>query len=131
MRDETRHQSTKAGGREPIPSSRQSMTAPDQNGENGSIFPIFIDGPIMPPQPIQHFHCVIHSIPEILSERINEKEGKTMTKTPKRIRTTLTCRRPVRRRGSRLISLPICNQIQQTTHHYIRHFHTVPMNVLT
>jgi len=109
----------------------QSTTKHDQNGENGSIFPIFIDGPAKPAKPIQHFPCVVQSIPETLSERINEKGGETMTKTPKRRRTTLTCGRPVRCRGSRLISLPIFNQIQQTKHHYIRHFNTVLMNVLT
>jgi len=109
----------------------QSTSALHEKDENGSIFAIFIDGPIKPPQPTHYHHCVIHPIPEAMSERHKGKDGETMTKNPKRMRTTLTCGRPVRRVRSGHVSLPIFNQNQQTMHHYIRHVNTVLMNVLS
>jgi len=131
MNAETKEQSTKTEKRDTLSPSNGSRRRRPTKMANGSFFAIFIDGPAKPAKPIQHHHCVFHTIPETLSERINEKGGETMTKTPKRRRTTLTCGRPVRSGRSRLISLPIFNQNEKTKHHYIRHCNTVLMNVLT
>ena len=55
----------------------QSTMALHRKGENGSIFPILIDVPMKPQQPIQHLPCVLYSMPTIWSKRINEKDGET------------------------------------------------------
>ena len=102
-----------------------------RKGKNGSIFPILTDVPMKPQQPIQHLPCVLYSMPTIWSERINEEDGETVTKTQKRMPTTLTCRRPFQSEGFRLISLRRFSQKQPKNNGYIRHFNTVVMNVLT
>ena len=83
----------------------QSTMALHRKGENGSIFPILIDVPMKPQQPIQHLPCVLYSMPMTWSERINEKDGETVTKTQKRMPTTLTCGRSLPSEGSGLVSL--------------------------
>ena len=53
-------------------------------GENGRILRIFTDSPPKPLQPTHNHHCLIQSIPVVLSERIKRKDGETMTKIKKR-----------------------------------------------
>ena len=68
-------------------------------------------------------------MPNEYSERMERKDGETMTKIEKRKRTTLTCGRPIPTEGSALVSLRIFNQNQPKNNGYMRHFNTILMNV--
>ena len=84
------------------------MTVDDEDcrkGENGPIFLIFFDGHPKALRKHHYHHYLIHRVPNEFSERIERKDGETMTKIEERKRTTLTCGRPFPSEGSVLVSL--------------------------
>ena len=109
----------------------QSTTEDCRKGENGRILLIFFDGHPKPQTKPHHYHPLMHRITKEFSERIERKDGETMTKIEKRRRTTLTFGRPFPSEGSGLVSLRIRYAFQHKNNGYIHHFNTGVMNVLT
>ena len=102
-----------------------------RKGKNRPTLLIFFDD-YPKPLPNNHYrHSLIHWMPNEYSERMERKDGETMTKIEKRKRTTLTCGRPIPTEGSALVSLRIFNQNQPKNNGYMRHFNTILMNVHT
>ena len=107
----------------------QSTTEDRRKGENGPILLIFFDGhpKVLPKN--HNPHGPLHCIPYGIIERIERKDGETMTKIEKRKRTPLTYGRPLPSEGSGLVSLWRISQNQPKNNGYIRHCKTVVMNV--
>jgi hypothetical protein len=118
--------STSMGRKAGTHSSNESGWQTTKNNQTGRNERIDIFDHPKQQFPTKLLHCVLHSIPETMSERRNEKYGKTMSKTTKRNHTAPTS---WQRRSSGLISQSLNSQSQHKQHRCILYSSTVQMNV--